>query len=158
MNPGHALTMTHCPNCGARIVPTPREFKQWREAAGLTQRKIAVLLKISAAHVAYLEQGRRSPSGLLIERYQRFRALAHHASVFTLTERQRQVTELRSAGLYLRCHRQTARDQWGTGETDRNAVAAPRPFELSHWRFQTQTLSPELRQHRPPFVGRAAVC
>ena len=64
MKPRHALTMTHCPNCGARIVPTPKEFKQWRKAAGLTQRKLAALLKITASHVNYLENGKRSPSGM----------------------------------------------------------------------------------------------
>jgi len=73
MNPRHALTMTHCPNCGARIVPTPRELKQWRKAAGLTQRKLAALLKITASHVAYLENGQRSPSGVLIARYWKFK-------------------------------------------------------------------------------------
>src|SRR5208337_695282 len=51
MNPRHAVGLTHCPNCGARIVPTPRELKQWRRAADLTQRQIAARLKISAAHV-----------------------------------------------------------------------------------------------------------
>jgi DNA-binding CsgD family transcriptional regulator len=93
--------MTHCPICKARIVPTPKEFKQWREAAGLTQRKIAALLKITAAHVAYLEHGQRSPSGALIARYWKFSAaaIAPHTSAFILSERQRQVTELRSAGL-----------------------------------------------------------
>src|ERR1035437_11009950 len=61
MKPRRALAMTHCPNCGARIVPTPKEFKQWRKAAGLTQRQMAARLKITAAHVAYLEHGKRSP-------------------------------------------------------------------------------------------------
>ncbi|MGO9682555.1 MAG: helix-turn-helix domain-containing protein [Beijerinckiaceae bacterium] len=70
--PHHALTLTHCPNCGARIVPTPRELKKWRLAAGLTQRQIAARLKISSAHVAYLETGKRSPSASLIERYRKF--------------------------------------------------------------------------------------
>jgi len=101
MNPRHALTMTHCPNCGARIVPTPKEFKQWRKAAGLTQRKLAALLKITASHVNYLENGKRSPSAALVARYWKFSAaaIASLTSAFTLTERQRQVTELRSAGL-----------------------------------------------------------
>jgi len=72
MKPRHALTMTRCPNCGARIVPTPRELKQWRLAAKLSQRKIGAILKVSASHVAYLENGKRSPSGSLIERYRKF--------------------------------------------------------------------------------------
>ncbi len=101
MKPRHALTLTHSAHCGARIVPTPRELKQWRKAAGLTQRKIAALLKITAAHVNYLENGNRSPGGALISRYWKFNAAAitPHTSAFALTERQRQVTELRSAGL-----------------------------------------------------------
>jgi len=33
---------------------------------------MAKRLKISATHVAYLENGKRSPSGLLIERYRKF--------------------------------------------------------------------------------------
>ncbi len=70
MNTRHtALAPTRCPNCGTRIVPTPRELKQWRQAAGLTQRKIAALLKISPAHVAYLENGKRLPSRALVARY-----------------------------------------------------------------------------------------
>jgi DNA-binding CsgD family transcriptional regulator len=101
MKPGRAIGLTHCPNCGARIVPTPKEFKQWRKAAGLTQRKLAALLKITASHVNYLENGKRSPSAALIARYWKFSAaaIASLNSAFTLTERQRQVTELRSAGL-----------------------------------------------------------
>jgi len=72
MKPRHAMSLTHCPNCGARIVPTPKELKQWRLAAGLTQRQIAARLKITAGHVAYLEHGKRSPSATLIARYRKF--------------------------------------------------------------------------------------
>ena len=72
MKPRRALAMTHCPKCGARIVPTPKEFKQWRKAAGLTQRQMAARLKITAAHVAYLEHGKRSPSAALVKRYRKF--------------------------------------------------------------------------------------
>jgi len=72
MKPGPAIGLTHCPNCGARIVPTPRELRRWRLNAGLNQREMAKRLKISAAHVAYLENGKRSPSGSLIERYRKF--------------------------------------------------------------------------------------
>jgi len=72
MKPRHALTQKHCPNCGARIVPTPRELKQWRKAADLTQRQMAARLKISAAHVAYLESGKRSRSATVIARYWKF--------------------------------------------------------------------------------------
>jgi len=73
MKPHRALAPTHCPNCGARIVPTPKELKQWRLAADLTQRQIAARLKISAAHVAYLENGKRSPSATVIARYWKFK-------------------------------------------------------------------------------------
>jgi transcriptional regulator with XRE-family HTH domain len=38
----------------------------------LTQRKIAARLKISPAHVAYLENGKRSPSAALVARYWKF--------------------------------------------------------------------------------------
>jgi len=72
MKPRHAMSLRHCPNCGARIVPTPKELKQWRLAAGLTQRQIAARLKITAGHVAYLENGKRSPSATLIARYRKF--------------------------------------------------------------------------------------
>ena len=68
----HSLAMTHCTNCGARIVPTPRELRRWRLDAGLNQGEMAKRLKISAARVAYLENGKRSPSGSLIERYRKF--------------------------------------------------------------------------------------
>ena len=67
-----AIGLTHCPNCGARIVPTPKELKQWRVEAGLTQRQLAARLKISAAYVAYLESGKRTPSAALIARYWKF--------------------------------------------------------------------------------------
>ncbi len=72
MKPRRTLAITRCPNCGARIVPTPKELKQWRKAAHLSQREIAAILKISAAYVAYLENGKRSPSAALIQRYRKF--------------------------------------------------------------------------------------
>ncbi len=68
----HTVTQTHCPNCGARIVPTPKELKRWRKDAGLSQREMGASLKISAAYVAYLESGKRSPSATVIARYQKF--------------------------------------------------------------------------------------
>jgi DNA-directed RNA polymerase sigma subunit (sigma70/sigma32) len=62
---------------------------------------MAARLKITAAHANYLENGKRSPSAALVERYWKFSAaaIASLNSAFTLTERQRQVTELRSVGL-----------------------------------------------------------
>ncbi len=72
MKQRRAIAMTHCPNCGTRFVPTPKEMREWRKAAELTQRQMAARLKISAAHVAYLEHGKRYPSLTLIARYRRF--------------------------------------------------------------------------------------
>ncbi len=67
-----AVALTHCPNCGARIVPLPRELKRWRVQANLTQRQMGARLKISSAYVSYLEKGKRSPSAALIKRYWKF--------------------------------------------------------------------------------------
>jgi predicted transcriptional regulator len=72
MKPRRAFAATHCPNCGARIVPTPKEMKRWRLNAGLNQREMGRRLKISAAFVAYLENGKRSPSATVIARYWKF--------------------------------------------------------------------------------------
>jgi predicted transcriptional regulator len=69
MKPRRGIGLTHCPNCGARIVPSPRELKRLRVEANLTQRQMGARLKISAAYVACLENGKRSPSATLIKRY-----------------------------------------------------------------------------------------
>jgi transcriptional regulator with XRE-family HTH domain len=53
-------------------MPTPRELKLWRQRAGLTQREMAGRLKISAAYIAYLEAGKRSPSQTVIRCYRKF--------------------------------------------------------------------------------------
>jgi transcriptional regulator with XRE-family HTH domain len=53
-------------------MPTPQELRLWRKAADLSQRKMAARLGISAAYVAYLENGKRSPSATVIARYCRF--------------------------------------------------------------------------------------
>jgi transcriptional regulator with XRE-family HTH domain len=53
-------------------MPTPKELQQWRELAGLSQRQMAVRLKISAAYICYLENGKRSPSASVIQRYWKF--------------------------------------------------------------------------------------
>ncbi len=66
------IGLTHCPNCGARIVPSPRELKRLRVEANMTQRQMGARLKISAAYVAYLESGKRTPSAALIKRYWKF--------------------------------------------------------------------------------------
>ena len=58
-----------CPNCGVRLVPKPQEFRDLRVSAQLTQREMAKHLGVKSSHVAYLENGRRLPSGDLILRY-----------------------------------------------------------------------------------------
>ena len=60
-----------CPNCGVRLVPRPAEIRDLRVNAGLTQREMANQLGVKSSHVAYLENGRRSPSGDLILRYRK---------------------------------------------------------------------------------------
>jgi predicted transcriptional regulator len=72
MKARRAVAIAHCPNCGARIAPTPNELKRWRLDAGLNQREMAKYLKVSAGYVAYLENGRRSPSATVIARYWKF--------------------------------------------------------------------------------------
>ena len=54
------------------MVPTPKELRRWRVDAGLSQREMAKLIKVSATYVAYLENGKRSPSATVIERYCKF--------------------------------------------------------------------------------------
>jgi hypothetical protein len=61
-----------CPNCGTKIVPSPKEMKQWRADAGLNQRQLGARLRISASYIAYLETGQRTPSPSLIQRYWSF--------------------------------------------------------------------------------------
>jgi hypothetical protein len=58
--------------CGARIVPTPKELKQWRLDARFSRREMGRRLKIAASYVAYLENGKRSPSATVIRRYWKF--------------------------------------------------------------------------------------
>lgn len=67
-----AVALRHCPNCGARLIPTPKEFQQWRESADLSQHEMAARLKISRAQISHLENGRRLPSAALLESYQTF--------------------------------------------------------------------------------------
>jgi DNA-binding XRE family transcriptional regulator len=67
-----SVTMTHCPNCGTRLVPTPTELKRWRVDAGLNQREMGKQVDVSPGYIAYLESGKRSPSAKVIARYWRF--------------------------------------------------------------------------------------
>jgi transcriptional regulator with XRE-family HTH domain len=53
-------------------MPTPKELKQWRQAAGLSQHQMAVWLKISRAQISHLENGKRLANASLIERYRKF--------------------------------------------------------------------------------------
>jgi len=72
MKSRRAIAQTHCPNCGARLIPTPKELKRRRILAALTQRQMGARLKLSAAYIAYLENGKRTPSASVIERYRKF--------------------------------------------------------------------------------------
>ena len=60
-----------CPNCGTRLIPRPAEIKELRMSAQLTQRQMADYLGVKSSHIAYLENGRRAPSGDLILRYRK---------------------------------------------------------------------------------------
>jgi transcriptional regulator with XRE-family HTH domain len=60
-----------CPDCGARLIPRPKEIRDLRLLARLSQRELANYLGVKSSHVAYLETGRRSPSGDLILRYRK---------------------------------------------------------------------------------------
>jgi transcriptional regulator with XRE-family HTH domain len=46
-------------------------LKRLRILAGLSQRAMAKLLKVNGAHLGYLENDRRRPSGALILRYRK---------------------------------------------------------------------------------------
>ncbi len=72
MKPRRVNALARCPNCGARHMPMPKELKQWRQHAGLSPRQMGTRLKISAAYIAYLENGKRSPSATVIQRYWKF--------------------------------------------------------------------------------------
>jgi predicted transcriptional regulator len=72
MKPRRAVALTHCPNCRLRIIPTPKEMKRWRLDAGLNQREMGKRIGVSAGYIAYLENGRRSPSATVIKRYWKF--------------------------------------------------------------------------------------
>ncbi len=63
--------LLECPNCRTRLVPHPEEMRSLRRFAGLTQREMAEHLGVKASHIAYLENGRRFPSGALILRYRK---------------------------------------------------------------------------------------
>jgi len=61
--------LKNCPSCGVRLIPTPAEFRTVRELGGLTQREMGELLGVKGAHVAYLENNLRVPSGGLVLRF-----------------------------------------------------------------------------------------
>jgi hypothetical protein len=61
-----------CPKFGTKIIPSPKQMKQWRVVAQLSQRDLGERLGISGAYIAYLESGRRVPSPFIIDRYWKF--------------------------------------------------------------------------------------
>ena len=66
------VALDRCPNCGVRLMPTPKEMKEWRQLAGLSKLDMAAHLGISPAYITYLENGVRSPSASVIARYRKF--------------------------------------------------------------------------------------
>jgi transcriptional regulator with XRE-family HTH domain len=48
------------------------ELLDWRKANGFTRRQMAQHLNVTPSYVTYLEQGKRSPSATVIERYWKF--------------------------------------------------------------------------------------
>ena len=63
--------LQQCPHCGVRLVPKPEEMLALRTRAGLTQRGLAEKLGVKSSYIAYLEAGRRQPSGDFILRYRK---------------------------------------------------------------------------------------
>jgi DNA-binding transcriptional regulator YiaG len=55
-----------CPWCHKPLTLGPSEYLAIREALGMTQREIAAKLGVKASHIAYLENGRRYPSPMLL--------------------------------------------------------------------------------------------
>ena len=55
-----------CPWCHKPLTLAPSEYLAIREALGMSQREIAVKLGVKASHIAYLENGRRFPSPMLL--------------------------------------------------------------------------------------------
>ena len=55
-----------CPWCHKPLTLPPSEYLAIREALGMTQREIAAKLGVKASHIAYLENGRRYPSPMLL--------------------------------------------------------------------------------------------
>ncbi len=45
-----------CPDCGVRLIPRPKEIRDLRLFARLTQREMANFLGVKSSHVAYLEK------------------------------------------------------------------------------------------------------
>ena len=58
-----------CPWCHKPLTLPPSEFLGIRQALSFTQREMATRLGIKASHVAYLENGRRQPSTMLLAKY-----------------------------------------------------------------------------------------
>ncbi len=57
-----------CPNCGTQLMPKPQEMRELRTRTGLSQRALAEKLGVKSSYIAYLESGRRHPSGDFIQK------------------------------------------------------------------------------------------
>lgn len=61
--------LTHCPDCGAQLLPRGTDWLDVRMQYNLTQRDLAAMLGVKASHIAYLEAESRFPSAALILRF-----------------------------------------------------------------------------------------
>lgn len=50
-------------------LPTPTERRAIREAAGLSRQELADAIGVTPAAVGHWEQGKRTPSGIYLDRY-----------------------------------------------------------------------------------------
>ena len=60
------ITKKMCPWCNKPLTLNPAEYLAIRETLGMTQREFAAKVGVKASHIAYLENGRRFPSPMLL--------------------------------------------------------------------------------------------
>jgi len=65
-----------CPWCHKPLTLAPAEYLAIRQGLGMTQREIATKLGVKASHIAYLENGRRYPSPMLLAKIIKLAATA----------------------------------------------------------------------------------